>query len=302
MPNDCKVAIFILRSMTGFGRSEAERAGRRVTIEIKAVNQRYLDLNVRAPISLGFAEEHIRKTVKGRLSRGRIDIFVGYSAIDAEAKKATADIGLIASYIQAARQAACRAGLEDDVKLSHILRIPDVIRIEGVQEDEEAMLNLIDEALSAALTALTDMRAREGASLQQSLMQYLGELSGIVSAIDMEKDSVPKECAEKLRQRISELLSGSDIDEARFNAEVAFIAERADISEELVRLKTHITQFEAAMKTGEAVGRKLDFMVQEMNRELNTIGSKSASMKITNAVIEGKSVVEKIREQVQNIE
>ena len=288
--------------MTGFGRAEAEQAGRRVTIELKAVNQRYLDLNLRAPYSLGFAEEHIRKTIKGRLSRGRIDVFVGYSALEAEAKKATADIGLIMSYVQTARQAAVKAGLEDDVKLSHILRIPDVIRIEGAQEDQDALLKIVDEALLAALSALADMRAREGASLQQSLEQYLGELSGIVTVINAEKDTVPKESAEKLKVRISELLSGSDIDEARFNSEVAYIADRADISEEIVRLKTHITQFEAAMKTTEAVGRKLDFMVQEINRELNTIGSKSSSMVITNAVIEGKSIVEKIREQVQNIE
>ena len=288
--------------MTGFGRAEAERAGRRVTIELKAVNQRYLDLNVRAPISLGFAEEHIRKTIKARLSRGRIDVFVGYSALEAESRKATADVGLIASYVQAAREAAGKTGLEDDVKLSHILRIPDVIRIEGAQEDQDTLHNLVDEALSTALGALADMRAREGASLQQSLVQYLGELSGIVSMIDAQKDTVPKESAEKLRVRISELLSGNEIDETRFNSEVAYIADRADISEELVRLRTHITQFEAAMKTSEAVGRKLDFMVQEMNRELNTIGSKSSSMAITNAVIEGKSNVEKIREQVQNIE
>ncbi len=288
--------------MTGFGRAEAEKAGRRVTIELKAVNQRYLDLNVRAPITLGFAEEHIRKSIKARLSRGRIDVYVGYSAMEAETKKATADVGLITSYVQAARQAGHKAGLKDDIKLSHILRIPDVIRIEGAQENEDALLGLVDEALSAALGALADMRAREGASLQQSLVQYLGELSGIVSVIDAEKDTVPKEGAEKLKARISDLLAGNDIDETRFNAEVAYIADRADISEELVRLRTHITQFEAAMKPSEAVGRKLDFMVQEMNRELNTIGSKSSSMVITNAVIEGKSVVEKIREQVQNIE
>lgn len=288
--------------MTGFGRAEAERAGRRVTIELKAVNQRYLDLNVRAPITLGFAEEHIRKTIKGRLSRGRIDAFVGYSALEAETKKATVDIGLITSYVQAARQAAGKAGLEDDIKLSHILRIPDVIRIEGAHEDEDTLLSLVDEALSAALGALSDMRAREGASLQQSLVQYLGELSGIVTVIEAEKDTVTKEGAEKLKVRISELLSGNDIDESRFNTEVAYLADRADISEELVRLRTHITQFEGAMKTSDAVGRKLDFMVQEMNRELNTIGSKSSSMVITNAVIEGKSNVEKIREQVQNIE
>lgn len=273
-----------------------------MTIELKAVNQRYLDLNVRAPISLGFAEEHIRKTIKGRLSRGRIDVFVGYSAMEAEAKKATADVGLIASYVQAARLAASKAGIEDDLKLSHLLRIPDVIRIEGAQEDEDTLLGLVDDALSAALGKLSDMRAREGASLQQSLVQYLGELSSIVSVIDTQKDTVPKESAEKLKVRISELLSGSDVDESRFNTEVAYIADRADISEELVRLRTHISQFEAAMKPSEAVGRKLDFMVQEMNRELNTIGSKSSSMVITNAVIEGKSIVEKIREQVQNIE
>ena len=288
--------------MTGYGRGEAETAGRRVTIELKAVNQRFLDVNIRAPITFGFAEEHIRKTVKERLARGRIDVFIGYAALDSETKKATVDTGLITSYVQAARQAACEAGLEDDVKLSHILRLSDVIHIEGAQEDEEALLALVNEALSKALDTLSDMRGREGASLQQSIAQYLCELSGIVAGINKEKDTVPRESAEKLKERISELLAGTDIDEARFNAEVAYIADRSDISEELVRMKTHIAQFDAAMKSGEAIGRKLDFMVQEMNRELNTIGSKSSCMSITNAVIEGKSVVEKIREQAQNIE
>ncbi len=288
--------------MTGFGRAEAEGSGQHITIELKAVNQRYLDINIRAPISLGFAEEHIRKAVKERLGRGRVDIFISYSAMEAGTRKVTADLGLIASYVQTARQAAKKAGLKDDVKLSHILRIPDVIRIEGAREDEETLLGIVNQALHTALDALIGMRTREGASLQKSIEQYLGELSGIVGAIDDVKDDVLRDSAEKLKQRISELLSGSDIDEARFNTEVAYIADRADISEELVRLKTHIAQFEAAAKASDAVGRKLDFMVQEMNRELNTIGSKSSSMTITNAVIEGKSIVEKIREQVQNIE
>lgn len=288
--------------MTGFGRGEAEHEGRRVTIELKAVNQRYLDLNVRAPITLGFAEEHIRKTIKGRLSRGRVDAFVGYTALESESKKVIADAGLIESYMKSARKAARKAGLKDDVKLSHILRIPDMIRIEGIRENDEALLSLVDKALTAALDSMTDMRGREGASLQASIKQYLEDLSGVVSAIDAEKDTVPKESAEKLKQRITDLLEGNDIDEARFNTEVAYIADRADISEEIVRLKTHITQFDAAMKSSEAVGRKLDFMVQEMNRELNTIGSKASSMSITNKVIDGKSIVEKVREQVQNIE
>ena len=192
--------MIILHSMTGFGRTEAEAGGRRITVELKAVNQRYLDVNIRAPISLGFTEEHIRKTVKERLGRGRVDIFISYSTLETEARKATADIGLITSYVQAARQAAQEAGLEDDVKLSHILRIPDVIRIEGAQEDEEMLQALIDQALSAALDALVSMRSREGASLQKSIGQYLDELSGIVGRIDAAKEEVPKENAEKLRQ------------------------------------------------------------------------------------------------------
>lgn len=289
-------------SMTGFGRAEAEEGGRKVTIEIKAVNHRFLDINIRMPRTLGFAEETIRKTIKDRLERGRVDVFVNYSAVDDGSRTAAADLGLISSYILAARQAAVAAGVEDDLKLSNIIGIPDAIVIVESPEDEEQQIALVSKALDAALSSLYNMREREGGALKDNILECLDALSTIKSSIDAKKDKQPKDYAERLRQRISELLGGTEIDEARFNTEVAYMADKADITEEVVRLGTHITQFRSAVRDTQAVGRKLDFMVQEMNRELNTIGSKSQDMDITNAVIEGKSVIEKIREQVQNIE
>jgi uncharacterized protein (TIGR00255 family) len=291
-----------LLSMTGFGRAEAEMDGRKITIEIKTVNHRFLDINVRIPRTLLFAEELIRKTIKDRLERGRVDVFVNYASLEDDSKKATADLGLIRSYLAAARQAAVNFRLEDDLKLSDIISIPDAIVIEEAPEDEEKQKALVTGALNSALDVLTGMRQREGEQLKANIIECLNALEAIKAAIDSKKDAVPREYAEKLRSRIAELTSAAELDEARFNAEVAYMADRADITEEIVRLETHISQFRAALSERAAVGRKLDFMVQEMNRELNTIGSKSQDMDITNAVIEGKSVVEKIREQVQNIE
>jgi uncharacterized protein (TIGR00255 family) len=288
--------------MTGFGRAEAETDGKKITIEIKTVNHRFLDINVRIPRTLGFAEELIRKTIKDKLERGRVDVFVNYSSVEDETRKATADLGFIKSYITAARQAAAAFGLEDDLKLSDIINIPDAIIIEEAPEDEEKQKALVNGALSSALAVLTDMRQREGEELKVNIIECLNALDRIKASIDAKKDGVPKEYGEKLRQRIAELVGGTELDEGRFNTEVAYMADKADITEETVRLATHISQFRAAVSDRSAVGRKLDFMVQEMNRELNTIGSKSQDMDITNAVIEGKSVVEKIREQVQNIE
>ena len=291
-----------MRSMTGFGRAQAEQDGRKVTLELKTVNHRFLDLNIRIPRALGFAEEAVRKGIKEKLSRGHVDVFINYSAVASDAKTARADIGLMRSYLHAARQAAREVGVEDDIALSHLIRIPDIILIEEAAEDEDRLTNIVREALSLALESLDEMRLREGAELKASLLACLDELQGILADIESRKGLVPAEYAEKLRQRISELTAGTDIDEARFTTEVALMADRSDISEETVRLATHISQFRNTMMEEGAVGRKLDFIVQEMNRELNTIGSKSGDMTITNAVIAGKSVVEKIREQVQNIE
>ena len=291
-----------MRSMTGFGRAEAEQDGRKVTLELKTVNHRFLDLNIRIPRALGFAEETVRKGIKEKLSRGHVDVFVSYSAVAADAKTAKADVGLMRSYLHAAQQSAKEVGITDDLALSHLIRIPDVIMIEEAPEDEDRLTRIVGDALASALVSLEQMRLREGEELKNNLLSCLGELEAIVATIDGRKGLVAAEYAERLRQRLAELLAGADIDETRFNTEIAMMADRSDINEEIVRLSTHIGQFRQAAGEKDAVGRKLDFMVQEMNRELNTIGSKSGDMTITNAVIAGKSIVEKIREQVQNIE
>lgn len=291
-----------MRSMTGFGRAEAEKDGRKITIEIKSVNHRFLDINIRMPRTLGFTEESIRKTVKNRLSRGRVDIFINYTALADGTKTATADMGLIRSYLEAARDAAAKTGLDDDLALSHIIRVQDAIIVEEAQNDEEMLSVLVQQALEGALDALTDMREREGKALIRNIMECLDAIEQTSKAIESRREYVTREYSDKLGARLAELLSGSEIDEARFQTEIAIIADKADITEEIVRLNTHTVQFRNAVGKTTAVGRKLDFMVQEMNRELNTIGSKSQDMQITNAVIEGKSLVEKIREQVQNIE
>ena len=291
-----------MRSMTGFGRAEAELDGKKITIELKTVNHRFLDINIRMPRTLGFAEESIRKTIKKQLSRGRVDVFVNYSSIGDDDKTASADMALIRSYVSAARKAAHECGITDDLALSHIIRIPDAIIVQEEKEDEEKLTALVVGALENALCSLTDMREREGAELFENIEECLGLLIETVATCENKKDYISAEYSEKLKLRLADLLDGADIDETRFNSEIAYIADKADITEEIVRLNTHISQFGQIAKKNIAIGRKLDFVVQEMNRELNTIGSKSSDIEITSAVIEGKSVVEKIREQVQNIE
>ena len=288
--------------MTGFGRAEAEQDGRKVTLELKTVNHRFLDLNIRIPRTLGFTEETVRKTIKDKLSRGHVDVFINYSAISSEPKTAKADVGLMRSFLHASRQAAKDVGIADDLALSHLIRIPDVILIEEASEDEERLTQIVKEALVSALDSLDNMRLREGEELKNSLLDGLSDLEATAARIDERKTLVTVEYADRLKQRLGELIAGTEIDESRFTTELALMADRSDISEEIVRLKTHIGQFRMAACEQGAVGRKLDFMVQEMNRELNTIGSKSADISITNAVIAGKSSIEKIREQVQNIE
>jgi len=288
--------------MTGFGRAEVEEDGRKLTVELKTVNHRFLDINIRIPRTLGFAEELIRKSIKGRLSRGRVDVFVNFSTLESDAKTATADLGLMRSYLEAARHAASETGIQDDLQLSHMIRIPDMIVIQEASEDEERLSRIVQKASLQAIESLEGMRLREGESLKLNLLECLIALEDIRSRVDERKDEVVSEYAVKLRQRISELIANTEIDEARFNTEVALMADRADVTEEIVRLGTHINEFRKVLGEKNAVGRKLDFMVQEMNREMNTIGSKSQDYDITAAVIEGKSIIEKIREQVQNIE
>lgn len=288
--------------MTGFGRAEVEEDGRKLTVELKTVNHRFLDMNIRMPRTLGFTEELIRKTIKDRLSRGRVDVFVNYSALAGDTKAVTADVELMRAYLDAARNAAEETGLIDNLQLSDMIRIPDIITIEEEKEDEDRLSRLVETASIKAIEALEGMRQREGRALKVNILECLDALDAVRRRIDQKKDAVVADNATKLKQRIADMMANSEIDESRFNTEVALMADRADVTEEIVRLGTHINEFRKAASEADAVGRKLDFMVQEMNREMNTIGSKSQDYDMTAAVIEGKSIIEKIREQVQNIE
>lgn len=291
-----------MHSMTGFGRSKSEDGGRRLTVEIKSVNHRFLDINIRMPRTLLFAEDNIRGLIKKKLSRGRVDIFINYTEVLGEDKKAVVDIGLFRSYIKAAREAAALAGVNDDLALSHIIKIPDIISVEEEPADEYLLKDILSQAVNGAVDALIDMRSREGAELKKSIEECIETLSGVCEKIEERNIRIAGEYADKLKKRVNELLLGFDIDEARFATEVALMADRADITEETVRLRAHIGQIEQTLQGGGAAGRKLDFLVQELNREINTIGSKSYDTGISGLVVEAKSLIEKIREQIQNIE
>lgn len=291
-----------MRSMTGFGRAEAEKNLRKVTIEIKSVNHRFLDMNIRMPRTLLFLEDEVRNIIKSGLSRGRLEVFINYYSLSEDDKKVIPDLSFIKAYFIALKQIKSTVRVKDDVKLSHIMRVPEALKIEETQEDESALKDLITAAATDALRALIAMREKEGANLRKDILERLQLLTVLMLKIEAREPAVKEEYREKLKKRLTDLLSGTELDENRFNAEVVYYADRQNITEEIVRLKAHIDSFMKIVRNDEPKGRQFDFIVQEMNRELNTIGSKTADIEITNAVLEGKSELEKIREQIQNIE
>ena len=289
-------------SMTGFGRAAVEREGREMTVELKSVNHRYLDLGIRLPRQLNFLEDVLRKVVSAEFARGHVDIFVNYRNTRKDARTVNIDSTLLTAYLAAAREANKQAGLKDDLTLSGVLRLPDVTEIAEAEEDREAVTELTREAVHLAAAELRHMREHEGENLARDLSVRADTVLSLAERIGVRAPMVAEEYRVKLNARIEELLSGVEVDRARLATEVALFADKANIDEELVRLHSHVKQFKAMMESSEAVGRKLDFIVQEMNREFNTIGSKANDAEIASLVIEGKAEIEKIREQVQNIE
>ncbi|MBR0026381.1 MAG: YicC family protein [Clostridia bacterium] len=289
-------------SMTGFGRAAVERDGREMTVELKSVNHRYLDLGIRLPRQLNFLEDVLRKAVSAEFARGHVDIFVNYRNTRKDARTVSIDSALLSAYLTAAREANQEAGLADDLTLSGVLRLPDVTTITEADEDREIVAELTREAVKAAAAELRAMREKEGENLAKDLTARADTVLSLAERIGERAPLVVDEYRTKLNARIEDLLSGVDVDRARLATEVALFADKANIDEELVRLHSHVKQFKNMMKSDEAVGRKLDFIVQEMNREFNTIGSKANDAEIASLVIEGKAEIEKIREQVQNIE
>ena len=288
--------------MTGFGSGSAKNGPKEITIEVKTVNHRYLDINLKLPKQLNVLDDPLRRAIKERVKRGHVDVYVTYECKQSE-KEVVIDESLIEAYIKALQTVSDVTELDNDITPYKILRLPEVVRvIDKEDEDESILMAMAGYAIDNALIDAVYMRAQEGEKLEDDVIANLNELKDITSEIEKREPFVVSEYRDKLKQRISDLVADPNVDEGRLELEVAVFADRASIAEELTRLKSHFVQIEDTIKAGGLVGRKLDFIVQELNREINTIGSKANDLGITNNVLKAKTEIEKIREQVQNIE
>ncbi len=290
-------------SMTGYGRASMEVDGRLMTVEVKSVNHRFLDISFRMPRNLMFLEDAARKIVGERLSRGHVDVFVTYRNLRTDARKVTADVALFNAYADALQElsTASGGGLRDDRTLMTIARMPDVLVVSEAEEDQEAVLALMRSALDVALDELVAMRRREGETIQADLSGRVGAIQKMTDAVEARYPETVEAYTQRLKSAVQELMGG-EADETRLMMEVAMMADRSAIAEETVRLNSHLRQLRALFDGDEPVGRRIDFIVQELNREVNTISSKSQDIPITRLTVDLKAEIEKLREQVQNIE
>jgi uncharacterized protein (TIGR00255 family) len=288
--------------MTGYGRGNAEENGRVFTIEIKSVNNRYLDINIRLPRQINSLEDKIRKHISSKISRGKIDVFINQEKFGDDDYKIKVDENIAKAYYDAYSLLIEKFNLKNDVSLPLLANSNDVITVDKKEDDLEAVWKLLLKALDDALNMFIEMRANEGIKLGKDIMQRCDLINAYVLKIETRAPEVVKDFREKISSRVADYLKDVGIDEARLLNEVAFYSDKTSITEEIVRLKSHIEQFKEAFQSKEPVGKKFDFLVQEMNRETNTIGSKANDLYITGIVIDIKSEIEKIREQIQNIE
>lgn len=302
--NHCIEGKIILYSMTGFGRGENADAQQEVQVEIKSVNHRYLDISVRLPRTLNYLEDKLRKQLGTVFARGHLDVYVTLAQSADAPRSAALDSGLLAAYVTALREAGEKLCLPDDLTLSVAAGLSGVLAVEPPRPDEDALTALVLRTLEQAAGKLKAMRAAEGAQLKRDM---LSRIEGLGALLQKVREKAP-DANEQIRQRLTERVTtafannGAALDEGRLLTEVALLAERSDISEEVVRLASHLEQFCLHCDANHPVGRKLDFLVQEMNREVNTIGSKAGDLTITNLVVDMKSEIEKVREQLQNVE
>ncbi|MEN3002761.1 YicC/YloC family endoribonuclease [Dehalobacterium formicoaceticum] len=292
----------LVRSMTGYGRGAGSSANQMITVEAKSVNHRYLEIVVRMPKQLLPLEERIKKLVQEKVTRGRLDLFLTLEKTGDQKNLVKVDKEIGLAYYKALKELSSLCQIGEEINLAQLAQMPGVIMIEEEKEDLEAMWPGIEEAVIQACQELVTMRTGEGEKLALDLKNRGRDILDYVRQIEERSPLVVQEYQEKLTQRVQELLGEIQIDESKLASEVAFFADRASITEELVRLKSHLSQMNLFLDSNDAVGRKLDFLVQEMNREINTIGSKGNDLAINRVVVEVKSELEKVREQVQNLE
>lgn len=292
----------MIKSMTGFGRCEVVLNNRKFTVEMKAVNHRYLDVNIKMPKALNFFEAAIRSELKKYISRGKVDLFITYEDFSEKTSSVRYNREVAEEYLKYLRRMAEEFGLDDDIRVSTLSKYPEVFTMEDAGVDEEELWKELQKALDGAAQMFVEARIVEGEHLREDLIQ---KLDGMLKLVDFITDRSPKiieEYRTRLREKVKELLAETAVDENRLLTEVTIFADKVCVDEELVRLRSHIETTKNTLTEGGSVGRKLDFIAQEMNREANTILSKSGDLEISNCGIELKTEIEKVREQIQNIE
>lgn len=292
----------MLKSMTGYGRSHQIVDGREILVEIKSVNHRYFEFNARVPRAYGYLEEKLKSFVQPNASRGKIEVNVSIYSVEGSDAQIQINRATAAGYVGALRSVRKELGLEDDLSLSALARFSDIFSVHKEIEDEEVIWNAVRPVAQQALDSFVAMRAAEGERLKADLLGKLDEIGERVTRIEARSPETVVAYREKLTAKLSEILEGKGFDEARVLTEAAVFAEKIAVDEETVRLTSHIDQFRQLLEADQPVGRKCDFLVQEINREVNTIGSKASDLEVAKIVIDLKSIIEKIREQIQNIE
>lgn len=292
----------MIRSMTGYGSAKGSCQGLNISVELKSVNNRYLDCSVRLPRGYLFAEDAVKSSVQAHVSRGKVDVFVGIDSTGSDAVIVKVNEQLAAGYVGAVRQLSGKFGLEDSLTAVALARMPDVLALEKQDADAEAVTAAIREITEKALQTYDEMRLREGTKLRDDISDRLETIESYVSEVERRSPETVREYRERLSRKMTEVLQNTALDEQRILLEAGIFADKVAVDEETVRLRSHIAQMRSMLSDGSPIGRKMDFLVQEFNRESNTIGSKCNDSTVTKIVIELKSEIEKIREQIQNIE
>lgn len=292
----------MIKSMTGFGRCEVQKDSRKFTVELKGVNHRYLDVNIRMPKKFNFFETSIRTLLKHYANRGKIDIFISYEDISDNQVSLKYNAALAAEYVKYFQQMGVEFGIENDLRASVLSQCPDILMMEELCEDEEELWNGLKEALEGAFSQFVETRRTEGGNLKTDILEKLHAMESMVAYIEERSPQIMEKYRYKLEEKVGELLADTKLEESRIAAEVILFADKICTDEEVVRLKSHISHMQDTLKEEEGIGRKLDFIAQEMNREANTILSKANDIEVSNCAIGLKTEIEKVREQIQNIE
>ncbi|SFG36275.1 TIGR00255 family protein [Desulfotomaculum arcticum] len=292
----------LIKSMTGFGRGEINNEKVKINVEMKSVNHRYCEIVLRMPRLLNVLEDRIKRVIQKRIARGRVEVYIKIELCGENRALVRADGELAASYLKALTELNSKFNLPGEIKISKLLQLPGVFNLEEPEEDVELWWPTLESTLHHALDGLMQMRIKEGKQLSEDVVVRAKRISEMVAQIERRSPVVVEEYRERLKQRLKDILEQGNLDPSRLEGEVVIFAERSSITEEIVRLGSHLTQLAGCLNSDESVGRKMDFLLQEMNREINTIASKASDLTINSLVVEVKSELEKIREQIQNME